>query len=208
MKRKYLLRGIGIGLIVGVLVGYTAFKTGDFTERPQEQSTSSATEAITTEKTSTEKISTEAPTTELVTEITTTEQATENQTTEQITEKPTTEKPTTEQATTEQVTEPVTEIVTEKPTTELITEEPTTEKVTVEPVTEKPVEDKASITVIKGMSSDRIAELVQAAGVIDDYRDFDRWLSVNGYDRSLKVGTFELKKGMSYEEIARILTGK
>lgn len=208
MKRKYLLRGIGIGLIVGVLVGYTAFKTGDFTERPQEQSTSSATEAITTEKTSTEKISTEAPTTELITEKTTTEQATENQTTEQITEKPTTE-----QATTEQVTEPVTEIVTEKPTTELITEEPiteepTTEKVTVEPVTEKPVEDKASITVIKGMSSDRIAELVQAAGVIDDYRDFDRWLSVNGYDRSLKVGTFELKKGMSYEEIARILTGK
>ena len=203
MKRKYLLRGIGIGLIVGVLVGYTAFKTGDFTERPQEQSTSSATEAITTEKTSTEKISTEAPTTELITEITTTEQATENRTTEQITEKPTTE-----QATTEQVTEPVTEIVTEKPTTELITEEPTTEKVTVEPVTEKPVEDKASITVIKGMSSDRIAELVQAAGVIDDYRDFDRWLSVNGYDRSLKVGTFELKKGMSYEEIARILTGK
>ena len=208
MKRKYLLRGIGIGLIVGVLVGYTAFKTGDFTERPQEQSTSSATETITTEKTSTEKISTEAPTTELITEITTTEQATENQTTEQITEKPTTEKPTTEQATTEQVTEPVTEIVTEKPTTELITEEPTTEKVTVEPVTEKPVEDKASITVIKGMSSDRIAELVQAAGVIDDYRDFDRWLSVNGYDRSLKVGTFELKKGMSYEEIAKILTGK
>ena len=204
MKRKYLLRGIGIGLIVGVLVGYTAFKTGDFTERPQEQSTSSATEAITTEKTSTEKISTEAPTTELITEKTTTEQATENRTTEQITEKPTTE-----QATTEQVTE----IVTEKPTTELITEEPiteepTTEKVTVEPVTEKPVEDKASITVIKGMSSDRIAELVQAAGVIDDYRDFDRWLSVNGYDRSLKVGTFELKKGMSYEEIARILTGK
>ena len=30
MKRKYLLRGIGIGLIIGVLVSYTAFKTGDY----------------------------------------------------------------------------------------------------------------------------------------------------------------------------------
>ena len=34
MKRKYLLRGIGIGLIIGMLVSYTAFKTGDYTDKP------------------------------------------------------------------------------------------------------------------------------------------------------------------------------
>ena len=216
MNRKYLLRGIGIGLVIGSLVTYTAFKTGDYDSAGSKEQTvtEQQTDTTATEK-ETEKV-TEAPTTEKETEKITeaptekeTEKVTEAPTSEDITEEPT------EAPTSEDPTEEPTEAPTEEPTSEKKTEEPTeapTEPPKSEEPTEEPTEEPAAvtrqITVTAGMSSDKIAKLVQDAGIIENYLDFDAWLSRKGYDRILRVGTFTLKTGMSYEEIAKVLTTK
>ena len=63
MNKKYLLRGIGIGLVIASLVMFAAFKTGNNSSAKDNKVT---TEAVTTEAT-TEK-QTEATTEEATTE--------------------------------------------------------------------------------------------------------------------------------------------
>ena len=50
MKKKYLLRGIGIGLIIGMAVSYTAFKTGNYVESSSTEATTSISADVKTEK--------------------------------------------------------------------------------------------------------------------------------------------------------------
>lgn len=172
MNRKYLLRGIGIGLIIGCLVTYTAFRTGNYTESNGTVATEDASrkkEVKTTEATTTEATTTEAPTTEA----------------------PTTEAPTTEAPTTEAPT-------TEAPTTEA----PTTE----EPTTEAKTKEEVSITVSAGMGSESVCSLLYEAGLISDEYSYNLYLENNGYASSIRVGIFTFTKGMSEEEIAKVLT--
>ena len=184
MNRKYLLRGIGIGLIIGCLVTYTAFRTGDYIKSEGTVATAEAsnkdkkTEAKTTEAKTTEAKTTEAPSTETTT-----------------TEAKTTEKVTTEAKTTEATTEKVT---TEAPTTEA----PTTE----EPTTEAPASKEISITVSAGMGSESVCSMLYEAGLISDENSYNLYLENNGYASNIKVGTFTFTKGMSEEEIAKVLT--
>ena len=56
------------------------------------------------------------------------------------------------------------------------------------------------------MISTDVAEMLQDAGIIDDYKDFDRWLDATGYSTIIRVGEFIFHKGMTYEEIAEVLT--
>ena len=67
MNRKYLLRGIGIGLIIGCLVTYTAFRTGNYIKSNGTVATADAS-AKTTEATTAKATTTEATTTEATTE--------------------------------------------------------------------------------------------------------------------------------------------
>ena len=158
MNRKYLLRGIGIGLIIGCLVTYTAFRTGNYTESNGTVATEDASrkkeEVKTTEATTTEAPTTEAPTTEA----------------------PTTEAPTTEAPTTE------------------------------EPTTEAKTKEEVSITVSAGMGSESVCSLLYEAGLISDEYSYNLYLENNGYASSIRVGTFTFTKGMSEEEIAKVLT--
>ena len=158
MNRKYLLRGIGIGLIIGCLVTYTAFRTGNYTESNGTVATEDASrkkeEVKTTEATTAETATTEAPTTEA----------------------PTTEAPTTEAPTTE------------------------------EPTTEEKTKEEVSITVSAGMGSESVCSLLYEAGLISDEYSYNLYLENNGYASSIRVGTFTFTKGMSEEEIAKVLT--
>lgn len=61
------------------------------------------------------------------------------------------------------------------------------------------------ITVTSGMTSTRVAELLQDAGIIDDYHDFDAYLNEKGYSTQIRVKTCELNNKMTYEEIAEEL---
>ena len=107
MKRKYFVRGLGVGILFGALIMFAAYMTSgknrmsdeDVIKRAQElgmvkQSEYVLESDVTSQETTTEEITTEATTEKATTEApTTTEKAT--------TEKTTTEKATTEASTTE-----------------------------------------------------------------------------------------------------------
>ena len=154
MKTKYLIRGIGIGIIYGVLMCMIGFYISG-KKNPFASVAIATTEAVTEE----------------VTEAST----------DEITEAPTTEEVTTEEAT---------------------TEAPTTEEATTE-------EEKVkSITVSGGMGSETISSMLAEQGLVEDANSYNEWLISKGYDKKLRVGTFEIPAGSSKEEIAKILTTK
>ncbi len=63
-----------------------------------------------------------------------------------------------------------------------------------------------SITVRPGMGSHEVATILKDAGIIADSVDFDTYLNANGYSTRIEVGDYNLSPGMSYEELANILT--
>lgn len=188
MNWKHFLRGLGTGIIFSALIMLVAYMTSGSYKISDEDIIERATKlGMVMEDRSIVSSEDNASSTE---ENNTSAATTEKQTTEATTEKSIsdTEATTAEQTTTEVVT---TETVTTEKQTE---EEPDTTYTTVE------------ITVSRGMSSEEIAKLVQDAGIIEDYLDFDKYLNANGYSNKLSVNTFELHSGMSYEEIAKELT--
>ncbi len=92
---------------------------------------------------------------------------------------------------------------TEKATAQ--TSEKTTPKTEVQE--EKPV-TKVTITVSSGMSSERVASALQAAGIVKSGADFNKFLINNGYSSGIRVGSFVFEKGQTYAEIAKKLTGR
>jgi Predicted periplasmic solute-binding protein len=213
MNKKYLLRGIGIGIIIGVAIMFAAWKTGGdasggkaTTEAVTRAATEEATEAVTEKQTeaTTEK-ATEAATekkTEATTEKVT--EATTEATTEKVTEA-TTEKVT--EATTEKATEATTEKKTEESTeetTEKATEEKTEE--TTEKEDKKDSKGNITVEVTSGMGSEDIAAALQEKGIIKDADEFNTFLITNGYDAQLGAGSFSLKPGDTFENIVKILT--
>lgn len=97
-------------------------------------------------------------------------------------------------------------------------EEGNTEQNPPEDNTTPPVEDgdrtnhvtpsgnTVKIQVVKGDSSNAVAEKLFAAGVIDNAYDFDRYLCENKLDKNMIVGEFEVKIGTSYKDLARMLS--
>lgn len=181
MKRKYFVRGLGVGVLFGALIMFAAYMTSgknrmsdeDIMKRAQELGMVKKSEYVLESDVSSEETTTEHITTEAATEETTTEAPT-----------------TTEDATT------VVPETTEKATTEAVT----TEK--------SDTSTKTTVTVTGGMSSETISSALSTAGVVDDATKFNSYLVANGYDMKLETGSFEFTSGMSYEEIARILTQK
>lgn len=55
-------------------------------------------------------------------------------------------------------------------------------------------------------SSESAAQLLEKAGLVDNWRNFNSYLVNNGYDRKVLGGTFSFSGDESYEEIARIIT--
>lgn len=94
--------------------------------------------------------------------------------------------------------QPVTETTTPQETT---TQEPQTE-------TENVTEPEAgtvvtyTLTIASGMSSNTVCEMLKRAGIIENSVDFDNFLVGSGYADRIRVGSFEVNSGMSYEELA------
>lgn len=65
-----------------------------------------------------------------------------------------------------------------------------------------------TITIRSGQSSLSAANACRDAGLVEDASEFDLFLCHGGYDRMLKTGNYQIKKGASVEEIAKALTGK
>lgn len=60
-------------------------------------------------------------------------------------------------------------------------------------------------TISEGETSTSVAERLHAAGLVDDAAAFESFLETNGYVPNIWVGTFELRPGMTYQEIAAII---
>lgn len=182
MKLKYYLRGLGMGMVVSTLILIIVYHT---------QSRISDEEVIMRAKKLGMVMSTEE---DLFNEESTPEATTPEET---GSEEATTEEPTTEEATTEEPT-------TEEPTTE----EPTTE----EPTTEEPTTDASSdvveftFTVERGMYSEAVTKLLVQGGIITNEAEFNLFLENTGYEERIQTGVYTVNSGMSYEEIAKIIS--
>ena len=97
---------------------------------------------------------------------------------------------------------------------EAVTEEASVQ-IATEPVTEATIVQKQEvvsqpITVVLSnvLNSQKAAQAIANAGVIDDWTDFNKYLESSGYAVKIHNGTYNLYKGQDYESIAKIITGK
>jgi len=78
----------------------------------------------------------------------------------------------------------------------------------VEPAPENASQPQAddstvSITISPGQDGVTICSMLQDKGVISDAADFSNYLSQNRLQTNIRHGTFELHKGMSYEDLVK-----
>lgn len=66
--------------------------------------------------------------------------------------------------------------------------------------------DEVSFTVKSGEVCRVIAENLQGKGLIKDAEEFRKYMKDHNYANYIRVGTFKLKKGMSYADLAKALT--
>lgn len=197
MKLKYFLRGLGAGIIFGAVIMLVAYMTSGGYKLSDKEIISRAEKLgmVMQEDQTASSGDADGKSDITTTESPLTEDNSESVTTEVEKEDKTTEEKTTVEETTEEVTE-------DTVTTEAVTtEENTSARQDGEYTT-------AKITVVGGMGSEQVAELLEEAGIIKDVADFDSYLNKNGYSTRIEIGTFEVNSGMTYEEIATILSTK
>ena len=92
----------------------------------------------------------------------------------------------------------------------------TTNDTTVSDNTDKTAEtDKPSATssetvkveIRSGMSSESAALAVKNAGLVESDTEFNKYLCTEGYDKRLRVGSFDIPKDADFETIAKSLCG-
>ncbi len=197
MKLKTYLRGLGLGLIVAALVTGAGSRQTMSDEQikarakelgmmesktylTQVNESKEAAESLMESETVTETV---AETEEI--ETTTLETAAETK--ENVTE------------TKETVSEETAETV------------PETESEPVEESPEQSIEETTSpenvtFQIHSGDSSVSVAKRLAEAGLVGDAKAFDQYLCQNGYDKKIRVGTYEIQNDSSNEEIAKIIT--
>lgn len=63
-----------------------------------------------------------------------------------------------------------------------------------------------TLSITPGMTSNEAADILASYGIVESGYDFNMYLYKNGYESRLRVGNFQIKAGMSYQEIAEIIT--
>lgn len=91
-------------------------------------------------------------------------------------------------------------------------QEPKKEETVPEPVKEEvPANIMTStknytLTIVGGYSSDRVAKILEGAGVVNNAAAFDKYLCDNGYDHRISTGTYIIPAGSDYAAIAKLIT--
>lgn len=92
-------------------------------------------------------------------------------------------------------------------------ENTTVEPVTSEPPTEEPTTEnqtnggrEITFTISGGMYSETVSQRLNELGVIDDAAGFNRYLVENGYAGKIRIGTYTFTTGMSYADVAAIIS--
>ena len=63
------------------------------------------------------------------------------------------------------------------------------------------------VEVRSGMSSESVSLAVKNAGLVEDDNEFNKYLCENGYDKKLRVGSFDIPSGSDFETISKYLCG-
>ena len=189
MKLKYYLRGLGVGIVVTAVILTIANHLGN--------------------KMSDEDIIKRAAKLGMVMkEDESLFPPTEPETT---TPEPTSPSPAEQDTTAVKPAEPETttpEPTTPEPTTPVPTEPETTTPVPAEPQTSGVVIHTATITVTSGMYSEAVSQKLEEAGIVKNWREFNEYLTSNGYSVRLQTGTHSFNSEMGYNEIAEILVSR
>ena len=88
------------------------------------------------------------------------------------------------------------------------TEPETTTPVPAEPQTSGVVIHTATITVTSGMYSEAVSQRLEEAGIVKNWREFNEYLTSNGYAERLQTGTHSFNSEMDFKEIAEILVSR
>lgn len=67
-------------------------------------------------------------------------------------------------------------------------------------------ENYITITVTDGMSSAKVAYRLSEKGAVDDPKDFNKYLSDNGYALKIKPGTYLVPMNASYSQLAKLIS--
>lgn len=204
MKLKYYLRGLGIGILVTVLLttvasgNHRAMTDEEIKARARELGMSESMVLADMQGGSTSGESDKTP-----------EATVEPEKTPDVTATPT-PTPTATPTETETPTPTPTETETPTPTpTPTATPTPTptsTPSPTPTPTKTPEAEDTITIVIGSGQSSGAVSKTLAEAGLVEDAKEYDKYLCANGYDKKIRAGSYEIPKGASDEEIARIIT--
>ncbi|MDF2472640.1 MAG: hypothetical protein K0R21_422 [Anaerocolumna sp.] len=216
MKLKYYLRGLGVGILLTTVVLSIAYGRSEKNAENEltAQNDMQETQAIDKDDINMEDLLTptssaeesELEESEATTETKPVEESeTEAETVAEEESEATDEtKPVEEsEATTE--TKPVEEAKTAETKATNETEANAETKAESETATEA---KEAVIEIERGMTSEDVARLLERNGIINDSADFNRYLKDNGYSTIIIVGTYEITKGASYEQITDIIIKK
>lgn len=184
MNLKYYLRGLGIGIVVTALL--MGFATRNANTMTDEEIKERAAALGMVEQKVLSDISTPAPEENaevkptIVPEITATPIVTA--------EPETTDVP----------------VETETPEdTEAVPTEAPTPAPTEAPTESENPSESITFVIKSGETSWSISKALYEAGVVESASDFDAYLCQNGYDKTIRTGTFEISKNATYEEIAK-----
>ncbi len=207
MKLKYFLRGVGVGIIFGALIMLVAYLTSgasklsdkEIIERAENLGMVMEEDLVIA---GTKDDTSESKSDDTVKEATTTSEATDNSGKEED-EKTEADIIQGTDVSLEGVVDESIGATTQE--TEVTTEDKTatTEENTEGASNQNYVTAKISVT--SGMTSYDVALMLQDAGIIDDYLDFDNFLNENGYSTQIRINDYEFNSNMTYEEIAKAL---
>lgn len=62
------------------------------------------------------------------------------------------------------------------------------------------------VTIERGSSSYAVAAVMEDNGLIEDADAFNDYVVARGYDEQINAGTYQIKKGATFEQIARTIT--
>ncbi|WP_226667411.1 endolytic transglycosylase MltG [Metabacillus litoralis] len=93
-------------------------------------------------------------------------------------------------------------------------EEQPKEETVEKPKTEeakKPEEKKEEVisykvTIKDGMTTSEVSDALELNGIIESSMEFDQFLIKNEYHTKVQLGTFEVKKGMTFDQLADAIT--
>lgn len=207
MKRKYYLRGIGIGIIFSAVIMSIAYNTSDIKNMTEEEIIERAMELGMIYEDEHSKLD------DLLSTITPSPNPEGNETndvqpTEEVKEEtlPTGEPETELDDDSKNDTEKEPTTDPEKSSGDTETDSDTGSNENKDEINEETKQEKKiSVEITNGMSSETVAKLLKSKGVIEDPAAFNQYLILNKYTKDIGIGTYELEPYSSYKTITDII---